>query len=335
MAYDAAQGGDPYKGLDVERVVAAVELLGRRRDLEVTPFVSAWHPAVDGWDRGNLPAFWDKTFARALTASSSNRARDTVVNLINAVTRGGTGEIYTRLQQQLVEQLVGLLSTTRKDVQYLVPLAEAGRATAGISVATLNYDLSVEQAGELVGVPVHTGISNWGVERDWGWPESGVRLLKLHGSIDWRWERADFEPGQMGHTSVRQVDAASTDSRDPVLVFGHGAKLRAEGPFLSLLAEFESQLAAADRLVVVGYSFRDDHVNEVIRRWTVEDSARCVVVIDPHFPQRGESPPREEFRGEMIHALRPEGWPEREFSPRLTVLRKPASEGIAEMFDDA
>src|SRR4051812_3365577 len=51
VAYDAAQGGNPYKGLDVEGVFAAIELLARRRDLEVTPFVAAWHPAVDEWDR--------------------------------------------------------------------------------------------------------------------------------------------------------------------------------------------------------------------------------------------------------------------------------------------
>src|SRR5262245_62067354 len=56
MAYDASQGGNPYEGLDVERVFAAVELLARRRELEVTPFVSAWHPAVDVWDRPEAPS---------------------------------------------------------------------------------------------------------------------------------------------------------------------------------------------------------------------------------------------------------------------------------------
>ena len=32
-------------------------------------------------------------------------------------------------------------------------------------------------------------------------------------------------------------------------------------------AEFVDALAAARRLVVIGYSFRDAHVNEALRRW--------------------------------------------------------------------
>lgn len=46
LAYDAASGRNPFGGLDVERVFAAVELLAERDTLEVSPFVAAWHPAV-------------------------------------------------------------------------------------------------------------------------------------------------------------------------------------------------------------------------------------------------------------------------------------------------
>jgi hypothetical protein len=52
LAYDAADGKNPLaQPPDVERVFAAIRLLEERRDLEVTPFVASWHPAVDAWDK--------------------------------------------------------------------------------------------------------------------------------------------------------------------------------------------------------------------------------------------------------------------------------------------
>ena len=62
MAYDSAGGASPYAGLDIERVFAAVQLLAERRTLEVTPFVAAWHPAVDAHDQaGDLPGSFDSS----------------------------------------------------------------------------------------------------------------------------------------------------------------------------------------------------------------------------------------------------------------------------------
>ena len=46
---------------------------------------------------------------------------------------------------------------------------------------------------------------------------------------------------------------------------------------------FEQALYEADRLLAVGYSFRDAHINTVIQRWLVTDPARGIVVIDPNF----------------------------------------------------
>ena len=48
------------------------------------------------------------------------------------------------------------------------------------------------------------------------------------------------------------------------MVFGAGEKHRSDGPFLDLLMEAKRSLSEALELVVVGYSFRDDHVNHLI-----------------------------------------------------------------------
>ena len=93
------------------------------------------------------------------------------------------------------------------------------------------------------------------------------------------------------------------DKRPPALVFGEGAKLQAKGPFLGLLAEFERHLASPTQLVVIGYSFRDIHVNEVIRRWTAQDTSRTILVVDPEWPERFPNP--KDFRRELNAYLIP------------------------------
>lgn len=115
------------------------------------------------------------------------------------------------------------------------------------------------------------------------------------------------------------------------MVFGQRGKLRAEGPFLGLLAEFEKQLAVASRLIVIGYSFRDDHVNELIRRWIAEDIDRTILVVDPawpeHFNQRSD-----DFRSELNRHLVPPTWKEQPtFAPRLEVWREPCSVALEKL----
>jgi hypothetical protein len=69
LAYDSAQGSSPFDSLDIERVFSAVELLAERRTLEVTPFVSSWHPAVDAWDRPR----------QGLTGATDDRLRKSIL----------------------------------------------------------------------------------------------------------------------------------------------------------------------------------------------------------------------------------------------------------------
>ncbi|MCW2996314.1 MAG: hypothetical protein JWQ18_3809 [Conexibacter sp.] len=333
VAYDSAQGSDPYAGLDVERVFAAVELLARRKNLEVTPFVSSWHPAVDGWDRSRLPGSWDRRFKGRLDDTRlSDRARDEIVKLIRAVTSGGEGEIYRDLMDEMIAELVTLLATTNKRISYLEPLVRAAHASSsGLTIVTLNYDRSVELAGAASGVAVHTGIEQWAADGRWAWPSTGIRLLKVHGSIDWAWEQLERREGKLSQSAVMKLGEHEERRGRPALVFGHGTKLKAEGPFLSLLAEFEAQLAQSQELVVVGYSFRDDHVNEVVRRWLNESDTNKVCVIDPWFPERPTPRANGGFRDELLSAL---GSDERapDGEVRLSIVRKAASVGLLKRF---
>ncbi len=103
----------------------------------------------------------------------------------------------------------------------------------------------------------------------------------------------------------------------PAVVFGQRNKLTAEGPFLDLLRSFRDGLAGADRLTVVGYSFRDPHINEYLSQWLNEDEGRRIRVIDPGF---------EGNREPYAEALKRHG------RERMEIIPKGAKEGLLETF---
>jgi hypothetical protein len=148
-----------------------------------------------------------------------------------------------------------------------------------VTVATLNYDLSVETAAQSAHIACDTGIESWLFNDHLDWRGDGVKLLKLHGSIDWTAKR------EQGRGQLPYVNFESTfDSRqfgEPAVIFGEGSKLRAEGPFLELLLAWAADLNETDHLLIVGYSFRDPHVNETIARWFNADRTRAIVLLSP------------------------------------------------------
>lgn len=231
MAYDAQQSGtSPFGGVDVERVFAAVQMLQERQhDLEITPFVASWQPAVDGLDQHEprtLGAF-DRTLKQALARDFPGSRAETLIRRLIADETGqaASGITYTLLASLMIRELRKRIKMTKKDVVYLRPLVEHGRQPGGLTVATLNYDRSIELACEADAIACSTGIEQWLETGDWSWPDNGVRLLKLHGSIDWSWQQ-DRRRSHLPRDKIVITDDPTEGSR-PALVFGRRAKLRA------------------------------------------------------------------------------------------------------------
>ncbi|MGC5223710.1 hypothetical protein ACPW96_14115 [Micromonospora sp. DT81.3] len=72
---------------------------------------------------------------------------------------------------------------------------------------------------------------------------------------------------------------------NPAMVFGANSKLRSDGPFLAMLVELDSLLAHTEWLTIVGYSFRDAHINRALTRWMNGDAAKRLSVIDPEVEE--------------------------------------------------
>lgn len=132
-----------------------------------------------------------------------------------------------------------------------------------IEIFTTNYDLLAEQALESVRVPYFDGFVGShapffdvaAIEQD-ALPTRWVRLWKLHGSLNWRRDKRG---------TVTRVSGGSRSG--DVLI--HPSHLKYDQsrrmPYLAMidrLRAFLRQRGAA--LLICGYSFNDDHLNEVI-----------------------------------------------------------------------
>lgn len=331
-------GASPLESVDVEELFSAVELLAQRRQLEIAPFIGAWHPMVESLDRvdrhssfAGVPRNLERAIEKVFPSSSQARSRSwpdvnsrpnqralgkAITETIHNEVTPGTGLAYRELTSEMVQALQELLHKASKDVAYLEPLASLSRIQGRLTVATLNYDRTVELMGERYDVPVNTGIEQWShtgnLSTDQPW--TGIRLLKLHGSIDWTLQplqRSAERP--MPHTLVRLRTSEDGYLTMPAIVFGQRNKLRHDGPFLDLLREFREELRHSSRLVVVGYSFRDDHINKYLADWLNDDPSNAITVIDPSFDHNDEG-----FANDLRVAC----------ASRLKVIALPASEGL-------
>lgn len=334
IAHDAKMGGNPYSGIDAERVFTAVKMLAERDDLEIAPFISNWNDSRSG---GRLPFGWASDFEKALNAkkpySVERLFRDgvgklTAASVSSAVYGGLMGQMLGRLQTILTAKDIGHFA-------YLYPLFEL---PAPVSIATLNYDLGVESAAQLYNIGLDRGA--WGGGFDWSWrADSMYRLLKLHGSLDW--DKGKAREALSGADSLDE-DAAVVEAElkksfgmtTPEIVFGAREKLQAEGPFLAMLLEFSRWLQATNHLIVVGYSFRDEHINVLIRDWLEGHASPELTIVDPSFPSMPGGygyPPFVEWLSRKVyveHVLGEDKYGNRpvrfEFRPGFDVFRKGA-----------
>jgi len=294
----ARAGLSPFDGINVEEVFSAVELLAERRKLEVSPFVAQWIDGVDSLDVGLMQRQQADNILRSIgeylssgakPANESWRIISDFRSSFESCVRGlasGDGLGYKDLSYWMTRLLVDALQIEDASrVDYLEPLVSAAIDLNCRAYVTLNYDLAAEMAFDGRGYAFETGIAPDGgfdVSRLDEPIQPGARavgapvpLLKLHGSISWtHMQSHEFRLMQIPWTG-------NFSQHSPMLVFGQREKLRHDGPFLDLLFAFRRALATCNRVLVVGYSFRDAHINHYLQQWLRADDSNALIVVSP------------------------------------------------------
>ncbi len=226
--------------------------------------------------------------------------------LAEHLSKNPDGALFRELIVYLTRKLVDVTWLRTSDgLGYLDPLLKAGQA-APMTVITLNYDNAVELRAAHIGVPCETGLNAWSRTGLFSpTPRRGVQLLKLHGSVKWWWEAlqdqlrrpdlygskyaevqaglhyrtmSEYDQGQMAEHLEKSKHFPERFPQLGVLFGGHN-KLNSEGPFLELLSKAREELDRHSMLLVIGYSFRDPHINQCIARWLQRDDGSWRVTI--------------------------------------------------------
>jgi hypothetical protein len=338
-AYDQSRGIESSE-IDIERLFSAVQMLGNLDDVELTPFVNSWLPALQQLDLspaavvefhrrlGQTPDKWS-TYESTAAVSGGQTA-----------TSGHSWTIvYRMLEKRMLMSLRLFLMAPHDKLGYLSPLLNLIGTSS--QLVTLNYDLSIELMAEQRGVDVDTGMDGWSGGQ-WSWSNpNALRLLKLHGSIDW-WRHVKSPSSDKLKEIEYSVDKMHRPDEhavgpDPGIIFGRLGKMRNEGPYLSMLSEFDRALSRSEELIVIGYSFRDEHINDSLRRWFNRvGPKRKVTIVDPKLEPLVDGPaePRSRFLNELVVAMTEKDSTTRMIQPRPgnTFLREKASSALPVLF---
>ena len=134
-----------------------------------------------------------------------------------------------------------------------------------MTVITTNYDMLVEEFCSDSGIKVADGFKRgpYSLRGTWSGQihadDYHVKLVKLHGSLNWRKNddgKILCENAIVQHDSTQDILVAPTPDKHD----------KAYTPFNILLGRFNEILTDLDLLVVIGFSFRDEELCEMIKK---------------------------------------------------------------------
>lgn len=166
-------------------------------------------------------------------------------------------------------------------------------------IFTTNYDLLFEKALEYSNIRYFDGFSGGlqpkfipesvmaeASDTDNYMPRGWLRLWKMHGSINWRMKKDSNQVIRVGDSEPKTSQkCAIFPSREKV----EESQL---GPFGVLRDRFYSVLKKSEVvLIILGYSFRDEHLNSLIKQASAANPRLAILIFDYGTSEKSLSKP--------------------------------------------
>ncbi len=183
--------------------------------------------------------------------------------------------IYRFVRQQV---------TSLKDLRYLNFLEFFARNLQHLAVFTTNYDFCVERyASHIINVRCIEKTSNSSFGRSTSRKTPIINLYKLHGSANWvSSDSGDIEAIPLGgRSSTKLIDAAEIAEIDRIMLFPAQTKDIGKPHYAFLQKEYERHLLSLELLVIVGYSFYDDYMIDMLEMSCRQNEQLLLILIDP------------------------------------------------------
>jgi hypothetical protein len=109
-----------------------------------------------------------------------------------------------------------------------------------------------------------------------------INLYKLHGSLDW----VRLIDGNVieKHRLTEEDDENKID-HDPFIIFGQGLKFLSIEPFFDLIQNFREKLKERRYFFIIGYSFFDPYINNLLIHAVKEarEENKKIIIVNPKF----------------------------------------------------
>ncbi len=285
IARNAKNGQSPFNSINIEDVYDGLKrLLNRDSDL-LSEFVSGWDPI----SASSSKPFNAEKFAQNLAQTFEFSTRRNLEGRVHlGINQRNLTELVTELDrcfggdlhqyrgaslEPFLATLSLILNIENTKTSYMEEFLNK-HCDHVECIATLNYDQLVETSLANINRNVDFGLTYWNEKRFVRFHGKSLKLLKLHGSTNWFVQKHD-------EIWIGEPNASVFPSSRAMIFGGQSDKLVPYGPFLHLRHQFDQFLQASSVLLVVGYSFRDLHLNALIRSWIATRQNGKIIIVDP------------------------------------------------------
>ncbi len=196
---------------------------------------------------------------------------------------------------------------------FLLSFASRTATRERLNIVTTNYDRLIEYGCDLMGLhvldrfvgalsPVFRAMrlnldihyNPPGIRGEPRYLEGVIRLCKIHGSIDWRWEGKELRHCAVPFGASNDHPDIPSEPSGSVMIYPNPAKdiETLDYPYSELFRDFAAAICRPNSsLVTYGYGFGDDHVNRVIKHMLTIPSTHLVIIAwDQTSPENSDDP---------------------------------------------
>jgi hypothetical protein len=250
-----------------------------------------------------LPLFYEneKDIVRKIRQVGLNSKKGLLSDIVKRFIKSETGKVNIH-----VDYLNGLLSL----MQYYKPL----------NIFSTNYDVCIERFCSLSNRKYFDGFEeDWnpsGFKKDQG---KDIMLYKLHGSVTWsRNEKGKCTRNEIAVTNTddQQINIVTGQREVPLILFP-GKKLEYSEPVFDLFIALKSQINIVRYVIVVGYSFRDDHIMRLFQYAARLNPHLTILLISPNAHEIYHSKLRIHEDKDFPHGFDPDGFDSNSFDTAI------------------
>lgn len=198
-------------------------------------------------------------------------------------------------------------------VSFLLSFASRTATRERLNLFTTNYDRLIEYGADLAGLyvidrfvgalspvfratrlSIDVHYNPPGIRGEPRYLEGVIRLCKIHGSLDWRWEEGELRRCALPFGAEVSHPGMPPKPSESVMIYPNPAKdiETLDYPYAELFRDFAAGVCRPNSsLVTYGYGFGDDHVNRVIRDMLTIPSTHLVIIArDKTNPDKDDDP---------------------------------------------